>query len=471
MKLEKKYLLLLLFYAALSCVWISADGHFLFLMSIDGARSIFSIYQDWSQHNLVNDRSYNPFFYGWGPLESWLLLLSHFIFKTLNYDLNQSLSPYGVFLFKAILRLPAVLITIFLLKEIFNKRAAFYFALNPLIIYFIIVSGLNDIYLNIFYLLIIYFVINKKINSAIVFIAISLLFKSQTILFTLPIILLSINTFSKREVIKLIFIPYLVYFLITRPYKWFSGDYSFYINLNFTDLMRIKYWLGQGFAGELLPISYSIIILLFCTLYILENKIKLNLANITIFSIPFVTIIHLTSFDSTLRWDLVLVTIFSIIYSSKNLSNFIRMLLWIYPLIIVIGHIVLKEDISGYTSNSGLNLLGWSGAINYSFQNPQSLSQIPFMIVKPYLIDLFPGTMSTKQIFQFILIILLSTRISLIVFLYYFLIANSKFLFDGVEYKNNLQMISIKHTILNFVLYVFIIFCIYLILFSIYAGR
>ncbi|MBI3941260.1 MAG: hypothetical protein HY315_10530 [Acidobacteria bacterium] len=206
-------------YSFLSPLWVDQDSLCALGWSIRGATSIFAVYQEWS---------WGPSFYAPGPVNSWLLLIGHPVFKALGYTFPEAVTegwgfnPFTLYLYKWIQGVPFVLGSGFLFYRMFGNLAAALFLFNPATLWFIVLAGLFDnMYAVFFVSLGLFFLQRDRMIPFVLAMAFALLSK-QTIGLLVPVLILML-LFSKRwKAVLYLALLYAVPAVISHPYNAFD---------------------------------------------------------------------------------------------------------------------------------------------------------------------------------------------------------------------------------------------------------
>ncbi len=255
--LVKKYRVIIIFiaagilYSALAPLWMDPDGTYNLAASIKGAKSPFSIYKEWY---------FGPFYYGWGPFYSWLLLLAHPLFKIMGLTAasvadGSAFAPWVYFVFKWLIKIPFILAGGYLLLRMHGPAAACMWLFNPIVIWFTVLAGLNDIYPSFFVLMGFFFLKNKKMNLFIAAIILGLLAK-QTVQLALPALLLMLALYFNRKTLIYFALIVGVPWIIGLPYQIYSHDYQFIMGDNFWQ--RFPIHLGLGVVRPLMGMNSAV---------------------------------------------------------------------------------------------------------------------------------------------------------------------------------------------------------------------
>lgn len=322
-------------YSVLAPIWTDGDGIYLIKSAILGATNPLAVYDEWI---------FGSHYYGWGPFYSWILLIVHPIFNLLGFTAQSvaegwAFNPFTYFLFKWLTKIPFVLWGGIIFYKIYGQKGAILWLFSPLIIWFVIMAGLNDIYPAFFLTLGLYFLNKDKILNFVLCIAFGLLAK-QTIQIALPVLILML-IFSKRyKSIIYIILIFLPYYIITLPYKLYSSGFQRLMTENF--FARLPVHLGFTFQKHGLFSSYtyiSNIIFISCILLLLFiSKPKLNLENFCLWTTPLYLIYCASSGLGYERWTvtllpLLIVVVFVLVKSFNKNIIFLYFLFSSLPLL------------------------------------------------------------------------------------------------------------------------------------------
>jgi hypothetical protein len=299
-KVVLTFALAALLYSFLAPLWMDPDGVYNLAAAIKGSRSIFSVYEDWH---------FGPFAYGWGPFYSWLLLLVHPLFKWLGFNAQSILqgwafNPFNYFIFKWLTKIPFILVGGFILYRMYGLKWAALWLFNPLVIWFVVLSGLNDIYPAFFIILAIYFLAKDRLLLFTIAMAMGLVSK-QTINLALPAIILLLVFTKKWGSIKYLVLLFLPDFIFALPYKMCSAAYRYSMSDNFWQ--RFATHLGLAFSPYYSPscVYYINIILYTCLIvFLILRRPKLNAANFCLWSAPFYFVYMFSYGQGYERWSL-----------------------------------------------------------------------------------------------------------------------------------------------------------------------
>lgn len=300
-KILLTFIFAVILYSVLAQIWIDADGIFNLVASIKGGNGPFSIYDDWH---------FGPFYYGWGPFYSWILLLIHPIFNFFGFTVDSiwegwAFNPFTYYLFKLLTKIPFVLVGGVLLHRLCGLRATILWLFNPLIIWFIILAGLNDIYPAFFLILAIYFLKNDRLLLFTLAIGFGLIAK-QTISLVFPCVILMLIFTKKLKSPLYIIILLLPNFIFTIPYKFYSQGYDIWTNDSFWGRLPVHlgYYIERIYFGAIRGIYYTNIVLYsFIIIMLLIKKPRLNLANFCLWTSPIYLIYILSYGTGYERWS------------------------------------------------------------------------------------------------------------------------------------------------------------------------
>jgi len=327
---ENKILILfssaIILYSLLSPIWIDPDGIYNLASAIKGANNPLSIYNEWR---------FGPFYYGWGPFYSWILLLVHPVFKFLGFT-SQSIwygtafNHFTYYLFKWLTKIPFVLGGGILIYKMYGLAAVCLWLFNPIIIWFIILAGLNDIYPAFFLIMAIYFLRNNKLLAFIISIAFGLLSK-QTVSLIIPVLIITLFLKSPKFFLKYIVLLFVLVFIISLPYKLYSGGYDYLMSDNFW--ARWSTHLGMCFTSHGGYYYLNIILYSFVLMFMIFKKIELNFINFSLFSMLFFLIYIFNYGIGYERWvvtalPLIITTTIFLSHSMKN--KFVYIPFWIF---------------------------------------------------------------------------------------------------------------------------------------------
>lgn len=314
------FFIAILLYSILSPIWMGPDGIFNLAASIKGASNPLAVYDEWLFGG--------PFFYARGPFYSWLLLLAHPIFKFLGFTAQSvwegwAFNPFTYYLFKWLIKIPFILAGGYLFYRMYGLRAAVLWLFNPLIIWFIILIGLNDIYPAFFLILGIYFLKKNRLLPFIIAIGFGLLSK-QTIILAFPAIILMLIFMQKRRSIIYLIALFLPHLIFTLPYRLYSSTCS--------KLLSYVFWVRWPLhLGSISGIQNTNLILYACLLGLfIMRKPKLTLRNFCLWSLPFFLIYMLSSgimFERYFLTALPLLIVVTILFSQLYNKN-IYLLFW-----------------------------------------------------------------------------------------------------------------------------------------------
>ncbi|MBI2820856.1 MAG: hypothetical protein HYX74_01400 [Acidobacteria bacterium] len=264
-------------YAILSPLWVDQDGLGPIGWSIKGASSIFAVYKEWD---------WGPSFYAPGPVNSWLLLIGHPLFKFLGYTFPQSVAegwgfnPFTLYLYKWIQGVPFVLGAGFVFYKLFGRVAAALFLFNPATLWFIVLGGLFDnMYAVFFVTLALYFLHKERPVLFVLAIAFAMLSK-QTVMLLLPVVIVMLLFSKGARAIPYLALLFGVAFAITYPYKLY--DPAAYIA---HDDFWLRPSMHYGFGWAVYFFSTPAFMAFWMALLVVKRP-KFNLVNFSLWTTP-----------------------------------------------------------------------------------------------------------------------------------------------------------------------------------------
>lgn len=362
-----KILIFILFsYIIILPFFVTIDSLAFLRDALKGYDNPLTIYRDWD---------ISPFEFVYGPIYSYFIILhSHFLdflgFDSSTLDNGLGFNSLTFFTHKLFTVYPITLVSAFYLFKLCKSyKSIILFLTSPLIIWFSISSG-REIVLSIMFICMgMYYYDQKKEKVFFVFIGLAISACQPAALLYLPLILLCLfnkNFFEALICISLLFLPHI---LLTAPYEYYAtfinphNPPSHYLKPGLWDRMNLI--LGAKWFHWQSNYFLSIILYTLLVFYMIFNKPKLNLSNISLFS--FITIlIFMMNYGLDFERYSILIVPFAIylicnfkLKKDKN-NNLILYIFYLLSSLPALAQLVRRSDsfyrVENYTTYEPYNL-------------------------------------------------------------------------------------------------------------------
>ena len=439
-------IILLLFYILILPFFVTIDSLAFLRDALKGYENPLTIYRDWD---------ISPFEFVYGPIYSYFIIIhSHFL-DFLGFDSSTLANGVGFnsltfYTHKLFTVYPMTLVSaFFLFKLCKSHKSLILFLTSPLIIWFSISSG-REIILSIMFICIgMYFYSQKKEKTFFIFIGLAISACQPAALLYLPLIILCFlnKKFINASIcVSLLFLPHI---LLTAPYEFYAtfinphNPPSHYLKPGLWDRMDLI--LGAKWFHWQSNYYLNIVFYTLFSFYMIFNRPKLNLNNISLYSLITI-LIFMTNYGLDFERYAILIVPFGIylichfkIKKDKNNNIFIG-IFYLLSLLPVLAQLVRRSNsfyrVENYSTYEPYNL-----PINV-FENIMKLSPA----------DKYNYLFEAQMIASYLNSFMFGIILSVIIFLY-----SNKLNF--VKLKVNKVTDTIIHNIKSIIINYSIIFC------------
>jgi len=341
-------------YTVIAPLWIDADGAYWVYLAQNGATHPFKVYTEWS----VSPAPPASFEYNFPPLFSWLILGCHQLFKLLSLT-GPIITPISFGLFKLIVLTPFAFGTAILLYRLAGPKAAALWLFNPIVVWAVPVSGLEDVLVAFFFALTAYFLVGRRHIHASIALSFALLSK-QFVLFVLPFYFFSLFRLDLKKMIKCL-VAFLLPQTLNIPYLLLDEKFLGQSSSRGLEAF-LPHHLGLVFGGTVIIHAISLNVFAFVIYMFLVSIKRPSFSFNNFISWPLMFLLVWAGFNPMWVWKWVLMLLPLLLLFAVKVSK--KSLYLVYSFVHVSFHIIwnagyFDAEIPGGTLFFGYRIYNW----------------------------------------------------------------------------------------------------------------